>query len=117
MVGPFNGVPYSFGALRQTFGPLYVRCDVCRRYAQLYVAGLRDVDYRTRTFSCALCGTDGALSITDPSTESGMNDYRLDQREAPARHPDAARRLSRPAPRTVSSTGGELPGRNFKGRR
>ncbi len=33
MVGPFNGVPYSFGALRQTFGPLYVRCDVCRRYA------------------------------------------------------------------------------------
>jgi hypothetical protein len=29
MVGPFPGVPYSFGALRQTYGPLFVRCDVC----------------------------------------------------------------------------------------
>jgi hypothetical protein len=35
MVGPFTGVPYSYGALRQTFGPLFVRCDVCRRYARL----------------------------------------------------------------------------------
>jgi hypothetical protein len=28
MVGPFPGVPYSFGALRQTFEPLFVRRDV-----------------------------------------------------------------------------------------
>jgi hypothetical protein len=28
MVGPFPGVPYSFGALRQTYGPLFVRCDL-----------------------------------------------------------------------------------------
>jgi hypothetical protein len=32
MVGLFLGVPYSFGALRKTYGPLFVRCDVCRRY-------------------------------------------------------------------------------------
>lgn len=35
MVGPFPGVPHSFGASRQTYGPLFVRCDVCRRYARL----------------------------------------------------------------------------------
>jgi hypothetical protein len=26
MVAPFPGVPYSFGALRKTYGPLFVRC-------------------------------------------------------------------------------------------
>jgi hypothetical protein len=32
---------------RKTFGPLYLRCDVCRRFAllQLGAYGLRDVDY------------------------------------------------------------------------
>ena len=58
MVGPYRGVPYSFGVLRQTFGPLFVRCDVCRRYARLYLADIRDTDYRTKTFSCCRCGTD-----------------------------------------------------------
>jgi hypothetical protein len=38
MVGPFRGVPYGFGALREIYGPLFVRCDVCRRYARLYLA-------------------------------------------------------------------------------
>ena len=38
MVGPFPGVPYSFGALRQTYGPLLVRRGVCWRYAPLYLA-------------------------------------------------------------------------------
>ena len=56
MVGPFRGVPYSFGALRKPFGPLWSRCDVCRRYARLLVRELRDVDYRTKTFSCSICG-------------------------------------------------------------
>ena len=66
MDGPFPGVPYSFGALRQTFGPLFVRCDVCRHYARLYLAEIRDTDSRTKTFSCCRCGTDGALAITEP---------------------------------------------------
>src|ERR1700681_1912789 len=77
MVGPFRGVSYSFGALRQTYGPLFVRCDVCRRYARLYLADIRDTDYRTKTFSCCRCGTDGALAITEPNTETGMTDYQL----------------------------------------
>src|ERR1700730_4698852 len=77
MVGPFPGVPYSFGALRQTYGPLFVRCDVCRRYARLYLAEIRDTDYRTKTFSCCRCGTDGALIISEPNTETGMTDYHL----------------------------------------
>ena len=62
MVGPFPGVPYSFDALRETFGPLFVRCDLCRRYARLYLADIRDTDYRTKTFSCCRCGADGALA-------------------------------------------------------
>ena len=77
MVGPFPSVPYSFGALRETFGPLFVRCDVCRRYARLYLAEIRDTDYRTKTFSCCRCGANGALAITEPNTEIGMTDYGL----------------------------------------
>ena len=46
MVGPFTGVPYSFGELRQTFGPLFVRCDVCRRYHLRLAASL------PRQFGC-----------------------------------------------------------------
>jgi hypothetical protein len=50
MVDPFKGVPYSFGALRKTFGRLYVRCDVCRRFALLQLGRneLRNVDSRTK---------------------------------------------------------------------
>jgi hypothetical protein len=83
MVGPFPGVPYSFGALRETFGPLFVRCDVCRRYARLYPAEIHDTDYRTKTFSYCRYGTDGALAITEPNTETGMTDCQLDQVEGP----------------------------------
>ena len=32
MVDRFPGMPFSFGALRKTFGPLYLRCDICRRF-------------------------------------------------------------------------------------
>jgi hypothetical protein len=30
--------------LRQTYWPLFVRSDVCRRYARLYLAEIRDTD-------------------------------------------------------------------------
>ena len=66
--------PYSFDALRETYGPLFVRCDVCGRYARLYLVEIRDTDSRTKTFSCCRCGSDGALAITEPSTETGMTD-------------------------------------------
>jgi hypothetical protein len=95
MVGPFPGVPYSFGALRQTYGPLFVRCDVWRRCARLYLAEIRDTDYRTETFSCCRCGTDGALAIAEPNTETGMTDYQLDQVEGSQHHPAAFARLAR----------------------
>jgi hypothetical protein len=38
MVGPFPGVPYSFGALRQTFGPLFVRCALALIRGLAYAA-------------------------------------------------------------------------------
>jgi hypothetical protein len=58
MVDPFKGMPYRFGALHKTFGRLYVRCDVCPRFALLQLGRnkLSDVDYRTKRFSCSVCG-------------------------------------------------------------
>jgi hypothetical protein len=94
MVGPFSG--YSFGALRQIYGPLFVRCYVCRRYARLYLAEIREADYRTKTFSCCRCGIDGALAITEPNTETGMTDYQLDQVEGPQHHSGALARFTDP---------------------
>ena len=32
--------PYTFRALREAFGAMWVRCDVCRRYAPLSIGGL-----------------------------------------------------------------------------
>jgi hypothetical protein len=98
VVGPFPGVPYSFDALRHTFGPLFVRCDICRRYARLNLAEIRNADYRMKTFSCYRWGTDGAAAIAEANTETGMTDYRLDQVEGPQHHTGALARLGRPSP-------------------
>jgi hypothetical protein len=118
MVGPFRGVPYSFGALRKVLGPLWVRCDVCRRYARLHLGELRNVDYRTKTFSCSICGSDGAMALEEPCKDTGMEDYRLDQRVDPQHHPAAVKRLTDPRRhRPIRYTGGELPGRKIDGRR
>jgi hypothetical protein len=100
MVDPFPGVPYSFGALRKTFGPLWVRCDVCRRYARLFLRELRDVDYRTKTFSCSICGANGALALEEPCKDTGMEDYRLDQRVDPKHHSAAVKRMTEPRRRS-----------------
>lgn len=109
----------TFRALRATFGKLWVRCDVCRRYAPLSLAGLQDVDYRSRTFSCSKCGNDGYLCIVEPIKERGMEDYRLDRVESPERHPDAGRRRGRPedTPSRIAHSPGELPGRRTDPRR
>jgi hypothetical protein len=118
MVGPFRGVPYSFGALRKVFGPLWVRCDVCRRYARLHLGELHDVDSRTKTFSCSICGSDGAMALEEPCKDTGMEDYRLDQRVNPQHHPAAVKRLTNPRQlRPIRYGGGELPGRKIDGRR
>jgi hypothetical protein len=77
---------------------------------------LRDVDYRTKCFSCS-CGDEAWLTVTKPRTERGMSDYRLDQREQPRRHPRTIERLTGNSRQSsVDLTGGELPGRKVDGR-
>jgi hypothetical protein len=48
MVGPWPYRAYTLRPLSKTYGQMWVRCDVCRRYARLKLAGLHDVDYRTK---------------------------------------------------------------------
>jgi hypothetical protein len=110
--------PYTFRALRKTFGAMWVRCDLCRRYAPLSIGNLQNVDYRTKTFSCSQCGSEAYLAVIEPIKAAGMQDYRLDAIERPERHAAAVDRLTgrrRSAP--VDYSGGELPGRKVDGRR
>jgi hypothetical protein len=94
MVGPWPHRPFTFRALSKIYGQMWLRCDVCRRYARLNLAGLHDVDYRTKTFSCSRCGSEAYFCLVEPITEYGVSDHRLDEVEKPERHPDAVRRLS-----------------------
>ena len=94
MTGAWPHKPYTFRALRKTFGATWVRCDVCRRYAPLSIAGLQDIDYRSKTFSCSQCGSEAYLAVIEPIKEAGMQDYRLDAIERPERHPAAVDRLT-----------------------
>ena len=75
------------------------------------------MDYRSKTFSCSICGSEAYFRLVEPITEYGMADYRLDERETPDRHPAATKRLAEPPRPPISSTGGELPGRKMDGRR
>jgi hypothetical protein len=118
MVGPWPHRAFTFRALSKTYGQMWVRCDVCRRYARLRLGGLRDVDYRTKTFSWSRCGSEAYLCLVEPIKETGMADYRLDEVETPERHPEAMRRLSgQGRGRSVSMAGSELPGRKVDPRR
>ena len=65
--------PYTFRALRKTFGAMWVHCDVCRRYAPLSIGGLQEVDYRSKTFSCSQCGSEGYLAVIDPMPHAGLS--------------------------------------------
>ena len=89
MVGPWPHRAFTFRALSKTYGQMWLRCDVCRRYARLKLAGLQDTDSRSKTFSCSRCGGDAYFCVVEPITERGMEDYRLDEIEKPARHPAA----------------------------
>ena len=119
MVGRWPHEPFTFRALKATLGQMWIRCDLCRRYAPLRIgSSLMDIDYRTRTFSCSACGAEAYWCAVEPIRETGMADYRLDERTSPERHPDAVRRLTRP-PRLSRAVagGGELPGRKIDLRR
>jgi hypothetical protein len=72
MVGPWPHRPFTFRALSKTYGQMWLRCDVCRRYARLNLAGLHDVDYRTKTFSCSRCGAEAWMCVVEPIKESGL---------------------------------------------
>lgn len=50
----------------------------------LKIGGLQNVDYRTKTFSCSKCGAAAYVAIIEPIKETGMEDYRLDEIEAPS---------------------------------
>ena len=54
------------------------------------------MDYRTKTFSCSVCGAEAYFCLAEPTKEFGMHDYRLDEREAPERYPAATKRLTQP---------------------
>jgi hypothetical protein len=86
MVGPWPHRPFTFRALSKTYGQMWVRCDICRRYARLH-----DVDYQTKTFSCSVCGSETYFCLIEPTKEFGMHDYRLDEVEKPERHPEAVK--------------------------
>jgi hypothetical protein len=94
MVGPWPHRAFTFRALSKTYGQMWLRCDVCRRYARLKLAGLHGVDYRTKTFSCSSYGSEAYFCLVEPTKEFGMHDYHLDEREQPERHPDAVKRLA-----------------------
>src|SRR5215813_5882288 len=119
MVGAWPHRAYTFRALAKTYGQMWLRCDVCRRYARLKLAGLHDVDYRTKTFSCSRCGASAHLCVVNPSHETGMEDYRLDEIERPVHHPNAIRRLAsaEKGARIDFSRRGEHPGRKVDPRR
>jgi hypothetical protein len=121
MVGAWPFRPYTFRALTKTFRPLWVRCDVCRRYARLPAAGeLLEVDYRSKTFSCSVCGGPPWLCVVEPITETGMADYRLDERERPTpTTPRSVDRLTGQGKRRrIDFSGrGEQPGRKIDPRR
>jgi hypothetical protein len=118
MTGPWPYKPFTFRALQKTYGPMWVRCDLCRRYAHLRLTDLLDVDYRTKRFSCSRCGSEAWVCVIEPIKELGMQDYRHDEIEEPQRHPAAVDRLTGRQPsRAVDSSGGELPGRKIDGRR
>jgi len=97
---------------------MWLRCDVCRRYARFRMGNLADAVYCSKTFSCSRCGAEAYIALVEPIKETGMADYRLDDVTDPQRHQAAVDRLtgrhSRPR---VDLAGGELPGRKVDGRR
>ena len=48
---------------------MWLRCDIYRRYARLTLAGLHDVDYRSKAFSCSLCGSEAYFCLVQPTKE------------------------------------------------
>jgi hypothetical protein len=76
MAGPNPHKLYSFAELRAVFGPLWVRCDHCRRFRSLRITSeIRDLNWRLTRFKCGRCGGPGYCTIERPNKEPGMEDY------------------------------------------
>jgi hypothetical protein len=96
-------------ALSKTYGQMWLRCDVCRRYARLKLAGLHDVDYRTKTFSCSVFrglllpgrAHQGIRNARRPVRRSGETGTPSGRRQAP--HGAAAALDVEPGRRTARS--------------
>ena len=96
MAGPNPYKLHSFAEWRH-FGPIFARCDSCRRFVVLPARQepFGDRDARHTTMSCSVCGEVGRLSDEDPRQIPAYADYRRDDWTAPARHPAAIERLTR----------------------
>jgi Transposase IS66 family len=80
-----------------------------RQHLEFVQDGRCPPPYRTKTFSCSVCGSEAYFCLVEPITEDGMADYRLDEVEKPERHPDAVKRLTEPQRRSISSQGPNCP--------
>jgi hypothetical protein len=45
MVDTWPFKPFTFRAATKTFGQMWLRCDLCQRYARLKLTGLLEVDF------------------------------------------------------------------------
>ena len=76
MAGPNPHKLFSFAELRAIYGPLWVRCDTCRRFRGLRLTPkIRDRDWRFTRFSCTRCGGAGYCALDRPNSEPGREDY------------------------------------------
>jgi hypothetical protein len=96
LVGPNPYKLYSFAEVRAVLGPLWIRCDRCRRFPGLRITrALRDRDYRHTRFTCRRCGGPGCCTSDRPDCERDMEDYVLDRGPVECSAiGDAARRLA-----------------------
>ena len=64
---------HSFAELRVVFGPLWVRCDRCRRFRSLRLTNdIRDLDWRMTRFKCGRCGGPGSPTSIPATEKTGQ---------------------------------------------
>jgi hypothetical protein len=84
--------PNTFRALRATYGPLWVRCDFCRRFSTLRLTPEQmEMDYRKVHFSCSKCGGEAICCVVHPCKD-GHADYK-EVVQSNLRHPVAQERM------------------------
>jgi hypothetical protein len=64
---PSVAYPIASAHFAKSSGP----CGSGVMSARLHLGKLRDVDYRTKTFSCSICGSNGAMALDEPVKTPG----------------------------------------------